>query len=71
MKSISSSGLDALRNATQSAAENAQKISRGPADEQFVESVIGLKMDAIQVKAAASLIRTADHMTGHLLDIIA
>jgi len=71
MNSITSIGLQALNNAGQSAAENAQKVSQGPASEKFVEGAIGLKLDSLQFKAAASVIKTADEMTGMILDIIA
>ena len=56
--------------------QSAQTLSNmntddGPSDSGIAEAAVGLTQAKVQVQASAAVLRTADEMTGALLDIMA
>jgi hypothetical protein len=69
MDSVSKAGLNAITSGLNSAVDNSQKVT-GLSD-QMLDGIIGLKLDALQVKAGAKVVKTADKLVKNILDILA
>jgi len=65
-----SQAITGIQRGLSSARDNAEKIanfdSGNPAD--LVEPMVGLKFDALQVKASAEVLKAVDEMIGSLFD---
>lgn len=58
--------------AQESMAQNADRASRfGKGEEDIVTPVVGMQMDSLQFKAAATVVREADKMQAEVLDLLA
>lgn len=74
INSVYSTSLQSMQRASSGIAREARNISSGfngnpPKD--IVNSAVSMIQDKHQFVASAKLIKVADDMTGHLLDIIA
>lgn len=69
-----SSGLQGVKRGFESAAQNADQLSRAftdAGDGDVITPIVGLKSDALQVQASARVIAIADSLSGTILDILA
>ena len=75
LSSISSTALQSMQRASSGIVKEAKKISKAfikkPPTKDVTRSIVKFKQEAHQFTASAKLVKVADKMTGHILDMLA